>query len=62
MATWHLQQINNSNYPTIAGEHTATNGPGVNFATAGLFVSVYNNQQHFAYVDGNSNIQEVWYG
>lgn len=58
MASWRLQQINNSGNPSIPGEFAATNGPP---AIGGLFVSVYNNQQHFAYIDGNYNIQDAWY-
>ena len=47
---WHLQQINN-------GGMTA--GPA---AVGGLFVSVYNNQQHFVYRDAKGNIQDAWFG
>ena len=47
---WHLQQINNGG---------VTTGPS---AASGLFVTVYNNQQHFAYIDGNGNVQDAWYG
>ena len=46
---WHLQQINN-------GGMTA--GPA---AVGDLFVSVYNNQQHFVYLDAGGNIQDVWF-
>ncbi len=59
---WKLQQINNSNGPTIPGEYAATNGPEVaRQVNVPLFVSVYNNQQHFAYVDVNYNIQDAWW-
>src|SRR5580704_13936247 len=27
-----------------------------------LFVSVYNDQQHFSYLDGSGNIQDAWWG
>ena len=55
---WHLQQINGAS-PTIPGEYIAsTKAPA---AHNELFVSVYNNQQHFAYRDANSYIQDVWY-
>ena len=30
-------------------------------ATGKLFVSIYNNEQHFAYMDGNGNVQDVWW-
>jgi hypothetical protein len=59
---WHLQQINNANNQgaTVHGEYIASpvaTAP----ATGGLFVSVYNDQQHFTYPDGNGNLQDVWY-
>jgi CubicO group peptidase (beta-lactamase class C family) len=47
---WNLQQINNSGQ---------TSGPA---ALDDLFVSVYNNQQHFVYRDAKGNIQDAWYG
>ena len=37
----------------------ATDGPG---AVGDLFVSVYNDQQHFTYRDQNGNLQDAWYG
>src|ERR1700733_169752 len=55
---WHLQQINNPGNPSVRGEYVATNGPATD---ATPFVSVYNNQQHFTYLDNNSNIQDAWY-
>lgn len=68
MASWHLQQINNSGNPTVPGEFVATSGPPAAsllstqlFFPASIFVSVYNDQQHFAYVDSNGNIQDAWY-
>src|ERR1700733_5673261 len=62
---WKLQQINNSSNPTINGEYAATNGPPLavgEVAIFSLFVSVYNDQQDFTYVDNNGNIQDAWYG
>jgi hypothetical protein len=58
-----LQQINGfeRHFPhgaSVAGEYIATNGPT---AAGGLFVSVYSDQQHFAYIDFNGNIQDAWY-
>jgi CubicO group peptidase (beta-lactamase class C family) len=47
---WNLQQINNGG---------VTNGPS---AVSNLFVCVYNNEQHFAYLDGSGNIQDAWFG
>ena len=46
---WNLQKINNGG---------CTPGPA---AAGNLFVSVYNNQHHFTYVDGAGNIQDAWY-
>ncbi len=54
---WNLQQINGAT-PTVAGEPVMTNGPAV---AGDLFVSVYDNQQHFTYRDGRGNIQDCWY-
>jgi CubicO group peptidase (beta-lactamase class C family) len=58
---WHLQQINNANGKgsTVSGEYIATSGPA---AANNLFVCVYNNQQHFSYIDHSGNIQDAWYG
>jgi hypothetical protein len=59
---WHLQQINNPNGPALPGEYIARSDAPA--AAASLFVSVYNNQQHFTYIDSNGidgNIQDVWY-
>jgi CubicO group peptidase (beta-lactamase class C family) len=47
---WSVQQINNSGQ---------TNGPS---AASNLFISVYNNQQHFGYLDGQGNVQDAWWG
>jgi hypothetical protein len=59
---WYLQQINNpDNQGTvIPGEYIATSGPTVS-GSSNLFVSVYNDQQHFAYIDNFGNIQDAWY-
>ncbi len=46
---WSVQQINNGG---------VTNGPS---AVSNLFVSVYNGQQHFAYIDNGGNVQDAWY-
>ncbi len=54
---WNLQQINGAT-PTVAGEPVVTHGPAV---AGDLFVSVYDNQQHFTYRDGRGNIQDCWY-
>jgi hypothetical protein len=59
---WHLQQINNANGlgPTVPGEYIASKQATAP-AVADLFVSVYGDQQHFAYRDANGHIQDVWY-
>jgi hypothetical protein len=46
---WNLQQINNGG---------ATKGP---VATAGPFIGVYQNQQHFAYLDKAGNLWDSFY-
>ena len=48
---WKLQQING------AGGQTPDGPPAV----GGLFVSVYNNQQHFAYMDNAGTIRDSWW-
>jgi hypothetical protein len=56
---WHLQQLTEGP-PAISGEYIVTAaGPP---PRGGLFVSVYNNQQHFAYIGSGGSIQDVWYG
>jgi hypothetical protein len=55
---WHLQQINNGTGPAVPGEDVATDGPA---AAGDLFVSVYNDQQHFTYRDASGNIQDCWH-
>jgi hypothetical protein len=54
---WNLQQVNGGG-PTVAGEPVMTNGPAV---AGDLFVTVYNDQQHFTYRDANGNVQDCWY-
>jgi hypothetical protein len=68
---WNLQQINNAggNGPTVHGEAMAcpqatasplhTTSP--RNLTTSAFVCAFGDQQHFAYVDGNLNIQDCWY-
>jgi hypothetical protein len=58
--TWHLQQINTGAGPTVPTEWVAT--PDAPAAVGDLFVSVYNDQQHFSYRDANGNIQDAWWG
>jgi hypothetical protein len=56
---WHLQQLTEGP-PAISGEYIIPiPGPP---AAGNLFVSVYNSQQHFTYLDGRGNIQDIWYG
>ena len=57
-SSWHLQQINRGNGPSVPGEWVATDGPA---AVGDLFVSVYGGQQHFTYRDQNWNLQDAWY-
>ena len=64
---WHLQQINDANRAgaTVPGEYVAGDqtAPKAGVAAAGgVFVSVYNDQQHFVYLDAIGAIQDVWYG
>ena len=47
---WHLQQIN--------GFEGQTSGP---VAFAGPFINVFNDQQHFVYLEKNGNIWDSWY-
>jgi hypothetical protein len=58
--TWNLQQINHGNGPTVAGEYVAT-PQATAAAVGGVFVCVYNDQQHFAYIDASGNVQDCWY-
>jgi hypothetical protein len=47
--------------PWSAGEYVIpTHGPEP--TPGSLFVSVYNDQQHFTYRDHNSNLQDAWWG
>src|SRR5271165_2843835 len=59
---WRPQQINNANGsgPTVPGQYIAS-ATATAAAAGDLFVSVYNNQQHFAYRDAYGHIQDVWY-
>ena len=61
---WKLQQINNANGHggSVAGDTYIACPQATAAAVGDLFVSVYNDQQHFAYRDANGNIQDVWYG
>ena len=56
---WHLQQINAGTGPTVPTEYVAT--PDAPVAAGNLFVSVYNDQHHFSYLDAKGNIQDCWY-
>ena len=47
--SWHLQKINNGG---------TTHGPK---AVGNLFVSVYKDQQHFAYLDASGNVQDAFW-
>jgi len=62
---WHLQQINNTggHGPTVPGESVACAQAtaGADRESSNLFVCAFGDQQHFAYLDGNSNIQDCWY-
>ena len=63
---WHLQQINNANGngPTVPGEYVAcpqATAPVRDFGPGGPFVCAFGDQQHFAYMDANGNIQDCWY-
>jgi subtilisin-like proprotein convertase family protein len=59
---WNLQQINNANGAggTVPGEYVAAAQATV-AAVGGLFVCRYQDQDHFAYLDANGNIQDCWY-
>jgi uncharacterized protein (DUF2141 family) len=59
---WHLQQITTTDgSTTIPGEYLIPT-PGPQPLHGSIFVSVYNDQQHFTYTDVNYNLQDVWYG
>jgi hypothetical protein len=49
--TWQPRQINGASGVV----------PGAPLAASGLFVSVYNNQQHFAYLDNAGTIWDAWW-
>ena len=66
---WNLQQINNGNLqgspgPTVPGEYVACPQatPNAFLEPSNLFVCTFGDQQHFAYLDLNGNIQDCWYG
>ncbi|MGR6034468.1 MAG: hypothetical protein ACU4EQ_06505 [Candidatus Nitrosoglobus sp.] len=61
---WHRQQLTTTDgSTTIPGEYLIpTPGPQAEGDSLSLFVSIYNDQQHFTYTDVNFNIQDVWYG
>jgi hypothetical protein len=59
--SWNLQQINNATgHPTVPGEFVACPQAAAG-ADTGPFVCSFGYQQHFAYVDGDGNIQDCWY-
>jgi hypothetical protein len=69
---WQLQQINHSKTPSVQNEWVACpDAPPVGaglvsygypaFGGASLFVCTFGNQQHFTYLDGNSNLQDCFY-
>lgn len=56
---WHLQQINEGKVTTVSGESVACSGAPV--AGSDLFVSTFENEQHFTYTDEQSNVQDCVY-
>jgi hypothetical protein len=60
---WNLQQINGGNVTSVPGEYVACpQAPAAGLPAPGsLFVCTFGNQQHFTYIDGNDNLQDVWY-
>jgi hypothetical protein len=70
---WHLRQINDADGKGatvpgpiyIAGHHTLGIDDQPVKATApavgGLFVSAYNGEHHFAYLDAHGGIEDVWF-
>jgi hypothetical protein len=59
--SWNLQQINNATgQPTVPGEYVACPQATAEY-NGGLAVSAFGDQQHFAYVDDNANIQDCWW-
>jgi hypothetical protein len=61
--SWHLQQINNAGGrgPTSGVESICCPGATAQAAMNGLYVSSFNDQQHFAYQDTKRTIQDVWW-
>ncbi len=58
---WNLQQINGTYATTVPGEYVACPQAHEVAVPASLFVCTFGNQQHFTYIDGNDNLQDVWY-
>jgi hypothetical protein len=59
---WNLQQINNAKGagPSVANEFVAV--PAATAPSDGIaFVCTFGNQQHFTYLDDNSNLQDCWW-
>jgi hypothetical protein len=58
---WHLQQINNGggNGGTIPGENIIPVSASA-VAVSGPFVCVYNDQQHFTFLDAEGIIWDAW--
>ena len=52
--TWHLQQINTT--PKKTG-----NNSKAPIAAGSLFVSEYNGQHHWGYIDQDGGVQDVWF-
>ena len=47
--------------PVDASEYGVPNPGPTSGGAYQVFSSAYNDQQHFAYVDANNNIQDVWW-
>jgi rubredoxin len=62
-AGWHLQQINGGTKTTVPGEYVAVpDAPAMALNDfSSLFVCTFGDQQHFAYIDVNGNLQDCWY-
>jgi hypothetical protein len=63
---WHLQQINEGDVTTVSGELVACPGAPAAGALsqpipAVLFVSTFENEQHFTYADAQFNLQDCVY-
>ena len=55
---WNLQQLSDG-AAAVSGEYVIPT-PGPMPAPGSPFVSVYDDQQHFTYRDGNGNVQDAW--